>query len=269
MNYKNEIDKITDELIRRKLVRHSIQFFSNKEGKMKPFGSGVCVKSENDYFIFTASHVTQNMSDDNQLFIRLGKNRFVSVIGCLRETDLAKSNNIDLSYIKIDERIINDLDGPYKFLPFSKIISHEKLLDSYQYCILGYPEKNIKYDKDGALRTGASSWYTKPLSIKAYKHYNCDPNLFYVLEMKGKGFDIQTGEIKKVNSHFYGTSGCGLWLLNYSQNENEISVDYKLIGIMTEFRKGKYYCLIGNKIKIIMEAISRFETIKIKNNQIP
>ena len=84
--------------------------------------------------------------------------------------------------------------------------------------------------------------------------------------MKGKGTDVKTKQPTKIEANFYGISGGGLWFLTYNSDENlnVHSIDYKLIGIMTEFKKGKYYCLIANKIHLILEALTVIEGYEFK-----
>ena len=93
---------------------------------------------------------------------------------------------------------------------------------------------------------------------------------FFILDMKGKGTDISTGKPSKIDDQFYGISGCGLWFLIFNNNPTtgELSLDYRLIGIMTEFRKGKYYCLIGNKIRLILNAMTAIDGLKFVERQI-
>ena len=65
---------------------------------------------------------------------------------------------------------------------------------------------------------------------------------------------------------FYGISGCGLWYIMYNldPNTNKYWVDYRLIGIKTQFRKGKYFCLIANKIHLVIEAFKVIEGFKFR-----
>jgi len=39
-------------------------------------------------------------------------------------------------------------------------------------------------------------------------------------------------------------------------------IDYRLVGIMTEFKKGRYFCLIANKIHLFIEALTAIEHYK-------
>jgi membrane protease subunit (stomatin/prohibitin family) len=84
------------------------------------------------------------------------------------------------------------------------------------------------------------------------------------MEFKGKGVDIKTGRSLKFKTEHYGLSGCGLWLTFMNHDGTKFNSEAKLIGIMTEFRRGKYDCLIGNKIEVILIALQEFEGLKFK-----
>ena len=62
---------------------------------------------------------------------------------------------------------------------------------------------------------------------------------YFVVDMKGNGIDLESGNKMDIDTHFYGISGCGLWYLIFNQDSNtkQYSLDYSLIGIMTQFKK--------------------------------
>ena len=262
LEFNREIDKHLDYLFSNYLVHHTCQFFTKYSKTMKPFGSGVFAYLGGNYYILTASHVTERLDDNNSLYIKI-HDGYVSVVGDVKGTEINKSNGIDLSYIRLDDRIIPDLKRAYKFIDISKFRRHIKLLDATHYCVVGFPEANLEI-KDGKSMTGASIYLMQPCKEKVYDYYKFDLNTFFVLEFKGKGTDIKTGETKKIAGDFYGLSGCGLWFIIVNYNGKEYDLDYRLIGIMTEFRKGKYYCLIGNRIEIILNEISNTDGLKFK-----
>ena len=75
--------------------------------------------------------------------------------------------------------------------------------------------------------------------------------------------NIKTGEKENTGTHFYGINGCGLWLMIIDADAEKVhSVDYRLPGIMTEFRNTKYLTVIGVGTKRILNAIMNFEEIK-------
>jgi len=233
---------------------------------MKPFASGVLAELSGSFYLLTASHVTEHFVEDKQLFLRIRKG-YVSIVGDLRETDIAESDGIDLAYIQLDERIIPDLLKGYKFLPLSKFRRHIKLLDAMQYCVIGFPEKNQR-KLNGKLQTGASVFFVQPSKINVYEYYGFNEASSFIMEFKGKGTDIKTGTEKKIKGDFYGISGCGLWLVILESDGNSYKTDYRLIGIMTEYRKGKYYCLIGNRIEIILKDLQDSGLLKFEERKV-
>ena len=254
MKSDKDTDRVVNDLISNHLLHYTCQFFEKDQtAGMKPFASGVLAILGDSYYILTASHVTDYLHDDQQLYLRIQKG-YVSVVGDLRDTDIEESGGIDLAYIRLDEKIVPDLLKAYQFLPLSKFRRHLKLLDAAQYCIIGFPVKNQK-KVDGKLLTGASVYVVQPSHIKVYKHYGFNEESSIIMEFKGKGADLKTGELKKIKSDFYGLSGCGLWLIILEHDGKTYTSDFRLIGIMTEFRKDKFFCLIGNRIEIILHDL--------------
>lgn len=252
--FNANLDKIIDELVGKKIIRHTCQLLKKEEKGWKPHGSGVFAKIEETHYLITASHVIEDFVNGNQLFIRIGMTKYIPVAGDIVATDIKKSNNIDIAYIKLNKGMISYLERPYIFLPLEKVSVYKELLDATNYCIMGYPEKS-KEKVNGKIEYVAQAYYVKPCIDKVYKYYNFDPAHFHLIEMKGKGIDIKTGSERKVDDHFYGLSGSGLWLIIAEQNGEEYSCDYRLIGIMSEFRKGKYFCMIGVKLSVFIISI--------------
>ncbi len=269
--YTEETDKMVNELITNRILRHTLQFFKKGKSRLEPFGSGVFAKIHNDYFILTASHVAdffeKNPKED--LRIRVNKNSFINVLGDIKYTDIDKSKGLDLAYIKVDQQMIEPLCKPYIPLEINKIRSHHRVFHAMNYCVLGYPETNITKESE-PFDTGASFYLTSASKDNRYQKYKYDKKDYIIVDMQGKGKDIKTNETSKIDTHFYGISGCGLWLLLFYKNPitgiNE--VDYRLVGIMTEFKKSKYFCLIANKIYLLIEALKVIEKHKFKEVKI-
>ena len=261
----NEIDDLVKDLVGKQLVRFTIQFFSKDKDGLKPYGSGVLAKIHDNYFILTASHVADFLAEDrNQLYVKVDHNAYINVLGEIKYTDIDKSKGIDLAYIKISDEMLPDLQKPYFFLTVDKFRKHNKILNSMNYCVVGFPEKNVKKN-DKSLKTGASFFLTSAMNEKPYQYYNLPENNFFIVLMEGKGTDIETGKNTKVDTHFYGISGCGLWYLIFKYGiDGKATIDYRLIGIMTEFKKGRYFCLIANKIHLYIEAFTVIEGYKFK-----
>lgn len=258
----SEIDAVLNKLMREEIAPHTCQLFEQgSDGQMKPYASGVLAMLGGTHYLLTASHVTENWSNDHQLFTRTRKG-YVSIVGDLRETDIEKSNGLDLAYIKLDANVVPAIEAGHKFLPISKFRKHSKLLDSTQYCVIGFPTINKKI-VDGKLKTGASGYFLHPSADKVYEHYRLNPTTHFALEMKGKGTDLIIGEVGKFKTEHYGLSGCGLWLVLLNSDGTSYTADFRLVGIMTEFKKGKYHCLIGNRIDVILDALQRYEGLSL------
>lgn len=262
-----QIDEIYNKIISERLLAHTCQFFEEKSDGFKPFGSGVFVMIHDVHFIFTASHVANVLSDETfDLFIKIGNDEYINVVGRVKYTDFNTSRGIDLAYIKLDKQMIPALTEYYTFLTIDKIRRHDRLLvGAANYCVIGFPENNVIYD-DGELNTFAQVYFTFPTNDNPYEYYKLSKDDWIIHKMTGKSQDIITKEKSPMSNHFYGLSGCGLWLMMPNTNDN--SYDYRLVGIMTAYRKGKYYCLIGNKIHLFFEALSVFENMKFRENKI-
>lgn len=258
-----QIDKLYNKVISEKLLDHTCQFFEEKGDGLKPYGSGVFVAIHDVHFIFTASHVADAFGEKKtDLFIFIGNEGYIRVEGKVKYTNLDKSQGIDLAYIKLDEQMIPSLKKYYNFLTTDKIRKHNKLLaGAANYCVIGFPENTVEY-KNGELVATAQAYFTFPTNDNPYNFYKLSKDNWIILEMTGKSQDVVSKEKLPMNTHLYGISGCGLWLMMPNTEDN--SCDYRLIGIMTHFKKGKYYCLIGNKIHILMEALMRFENMNFR-----
>jgi len=264
INTSKEVDRIFDYVMSTKLAPHTCQIFEMDKPKgMKPYGSGVMVILNENHFLLTASHVVEDWSNEHQLFIK-SRRGYVSIVGNMSQTDIDKSEGVDLAFIKLDDEILPEIKAGYKFLPISKFRRHVNLVDAAQYCVIGYPEINKKIDAKGVMQTGTSAYFVAPSKQNVYDHYKLKKRNHISLDFKGKGMDIRTGESKKLKGHHYGLSGCGLWLVLIGKNHKGYSYDYRLIGIMTDFRRGKYDCLFGNHIEFILTALKAFKHLNYK-----
>jgi hypothetical protein len=255
------IDEALSKLISDELNPHTCQIFErNDKGAMYPYGSGVLAEINEKVLLLTAAHVTKDMSEDKQLYFRI-HGGYVSIVGDLQETDLSQDKTIDLAYVILDNEVTIKLRTGYKFLPLSKFRRHTDLLDAVQYCVIGFPEKNMKIE-DGRLRTGSSAYFVQPSKDKVYDYLKFSKEACYIFDFKGKGDSIHSGENVKINTDVHGISGCGVWLCILYQDGEKISTDYRLIGIMTEFRKGKFHCLIGNRIELLLNQLREVGIVK-------
>lgn len=269
-DWNEDMHKTTLDFINHVLLKFTLQIFIRKNNDFYPFGSGVLLETHGLHFLLTASHVVAYLDEpDKSLFVRVDENKFINIIGKTNRTKIELSGNVDLAYIKLEETMLNYLAKSYKFLPINKILKHNPVLGGSNYCVLGYPEKNL-IKVDGLFDTGPSLFITNAAKENRYSYYGFDKNNFIIVNMEGKGTDILNGGPHKIDNRFYGISGCGLWFLSFDNIEksNFNSIDYRLIGIMTEFKKGKYYCLVANKIHLFLDAFKIFEGLNFRKTNL-
>ncbi|HKC68418.1 MAG TPA: hypothetical protein VKG26_09315 [Bacteroidia bacterium] len=269
---EHEIDKEIDTQINEQLSNlivndigpFTCQLFNHDSFKeeMIPLASGVLAELGGFYYILTASHVTEDWPNNNQLFVQI-HGGYMSVVGITRGTEINKNHKIDVAYIKLDMANVIALKKGNKFLTLDRFKGHRKLVDSADYCVFGYPTINQK-KVDGKLKTSGAACFVKPSKQKVLEHYGFDSMAHFVLDFQGKGIDIKTGENVKIKTEHYGLSGCGLWLTELNHDSSKFLSEAKLIGIMTEFRRRKYDCLIGCRLEIILLALRDFEGFKFR-----
>jgi hypothetical protein len=269
MEEPDELDKYIDSLINAELCKlitneigpYTCQLLKQDPVKgLIPFASGVFAELGGSYYILTASHVIEDWSDTNRLFLEI-KNGHMSVVGKACGTEIEREQKIDVAYIKLKDVAIPLLKQWYKFLSIEKFLHHEKVFDEANYCVYGYPVANPKNENG---KTIGAAHYVRPNPDKVFDYYGFDPLSHYVLEFKGRAVNIKTGETEKLKTEHYGLSGGGLWYTTIEYNDEKFISKAQLIGIMTEFRKGKHYCLIANRIEVLLASLHRNEGLELK-----
>lgn len=270
--FSKEADNAVIEQINNKIFKHTIQFLKIENGKPKPYGSGVFAKIYDNYFIITASHVASFFEEhpNEELRIKVAKDFFIPVLGEVKYSIIDKKENIDLAYIKLDKQTIDHLSKIYIPITIEKFRDHNNLINGTNYCILGYPTINVTKAVE-PFNTGAAFFLASPpTNDKPYQLHKFNKRNHIILNVKGKGTDVKTNKKGKIISSFHGISGCGLWFLLIYDNPatGKTEVDYRLVGIMTEFRTGKYFCVIANRIWLIIEAFRVAEKFTFKERLI-
>jgi hypothetical protein len=271
MEQHDEIDKFIDKLIHEelcniittKIAPYTCQLLvRNSHDELIPFASGVMVKLEKSYYIFTASHVIEDWSDVNPLFLEIN-NAYRSVVGKGCGTEIEKEQRLDVAYIKLKNAIVPILKQRYRFLTIGKFFYQDKLLLEADYCVFGYPV-SIQKKQNGILMPKGAAYFVRPLPDKVFTNYNLDFLTHYILEIKGKAINIKTAITEKLKTEHYGLSGGGLWYITIKLSGKKLRSQAYLIGIMTEFRKGKFECLIANRIEILLRSLHQNECLKMK-----
>lgn len=251
------------EKARNSIINHTCQILHISDKKLKPYASGVCVLIHNEYYILTASHVARPILESRDDFvIRVNRDHFVKVLGKIVFTDENKSNGLDVGYIKLLGESKEHLKLSYDFVDIKRFLHHPKMETIHPYVVCGYPEGLT--DIGDEVRTGLYYYLTRPLKTKVFKYYKKDPNSWYIVNLVGTKGDMFTDQKIILKDNLHGLSGCGLWKIKIIQqgNKDEYIYDYRLIGIMTDYRRGKFLCLMGIKIKHFLDAMIKNENVK-------
>jgi len=231
-----------------------------KDGKydFSPLGTGVLVKLGGIHYIFTAAHVAEEF--DKKLFLMTPTGKFIELFGECQMSNYNKKPKFDVAYFKLSKGFGEILERNFTFLKKENIETSHELLDAANYAIFGYPASNVKEVEENVVSTKASLFIVKPLEDKAYDYYKFEKHLFYILEFKGRGISLETGEKSNKLGKQNGLSGCGLWFMEVTKLDGqEYEVVFSLIGIMTDERYGKYKSLIANKINVLISGIASMD----------
>lgn len=265
MEDNDELDDYIDKLINDEYIKliegdiglSTCQLFKQNFSVTEPFASGVFIFWKDSFYLLTASHVIDNWSDANKLFVPINEG-YIAIVGKGYGTEINNKKNIDVAYIKLKPELIPILTQYYRFIPDIKILNHKENIDGPSLCVFGYPTRNIRKESG---KTYGSMYMTNLSKEKVYRYYDLSPISHYIVDFWGKKINIHTNKIEKPKIEHYGLSGCGLWYISidFDEETGEMISDSTLIGIMTEFKRTKYDCLIGNRIEIIIAAIEENE----------
>ena len=168
-----------------------------------------------------------------------------------------------MTYIQLDKEVAEAISQAYIFLTIDKIGHSHSAKKSNQYLVVGYPETNIR-TTENTVYAGANILLLTSSNDEVYEYYNFNKQDHFLLEFAGRGLDLTTNKKSEKLADPYGMSGCGLWYISAAFDENKkLICNYMLIGVMTEFRKGKYHVLVGNRIEVLIDALINLENIQI------
>ncbi len=244
--FKNSILTVGD-----KRRTFTIQLFRRISNEIfKPHATGVLFKSPNGYFLLTAAHVLET----TPLFA-VSDNYIQLLSGEYEEIDNKPKGTIDIGYIKLDENAISFLMNNYQFLTKDDLYLSHAPARALQYVVIGFAERDTKINtKENQIWSMASYFNLRIAKDEVYNYYELEKSRQYALDFKGKLENYRTGFKEKIYDP-YGLSGSGLWILVQKRNAERYDFQLRLIGIMTELRKGKYHCLIGNRIELFLREL--------------
>lgn len=260
-DYLLSVDSITKNYISRVTVQlweFKYPYNSKRREKLNtpfPYGTGILVSYIGLKFIFTAHHVVFNR-DDSPLYIRVSNDQFISITGKVGMFD--SESGVDLAYIELSMEVQNELSRVSNkgFLEARNIGFGGTVEEGDPVIAMGFPELKTKIGKtDLSVFTVGSIWLTKGAADKIYEYYKKSKSIYFCLNFQGEETGLLTTEkFKKIDPE--GISGGGVWKIWVEPFLGEKLVRYHLIGILTEYNKGKYHVLWANRIEILMRLIN-------------
>ncbi len=188
----------------------------------------------------------EDWGDSYPLFVKVMVG-YTSLVGKGLLSHHEQDGRIDLGCIRILDSLMPVLQENYRFFDLEKLIN-PKTLEIYNCCLYAFDEKRTD---SLTLEAAATAHFAKSLSGKAFDYYRLNSELHYLIESRGEGYDLSTGTFKKQNIAPHGMSGGGLWYVDYAREGTTFMPEACLIGILIEYRTGRYQGLIANRITLI------------------
>ncbi|WP_262152198.1 hypothetical protein [Chryseobacterium foetidum] len=249
INSIREIDKYTCTLLKN---------LSN----YKQHGTGVFVKIESKYFLFSAAHV---LDDFNDLFIPLKEGNILFKPGgeIIRNSPkgLREFDELDLGILILDEISVKELQNEYTFLECDDIELNHPPINLLTYIIFGYPTSwSKKSMSKNSFHSTPFFNFTKCATKNEYKKHNRNEYLNLIVEYDRKNTPNLKSESLSYGPDLFGISGCGLWYVDPFNLDN----NPKLIGIMNEWSKSNRNMLIATRIDAYTEILRKKNIINFK-----
>lgn len=245
------------------ILRHSCALIKMTDTGPEPFGSGVFVEDNGEYFLLSAGHVIRPIYENQiDLCVQIGKLKFVPISG-LCVFPLGPLDHYDIGLIKLKKSVVVNLTYTYKFLPYNMVKDVEKPLRKGLYNISGSPEERTFLD-DKLYFPGLYSFNSRPLKEKAYNYHRIDRKVNHFFEVVGSGIDNISGkkiEFKRLN----GMSGSGVWeVITFQEPDNSYRFEYSLVAIFHTHIKSKFNGLVATRVKHIQDLWAKFRNEKIE-----
>ncbi len=259
MNREDDADKFLytltnnsiDPLIREQIAPYSCQLLHrDPQGKLAAFASGVWAILDGAHYLLTSGHVIEDWSDDHPLLVK-AKDGYHHVMGKGVFTQYRRSERVDVACIRVADPSLSTFLSYYRFVDLETSPDPERL-EVYNCLVYGYDEKQT--DKK-TLEAKATASFVRQLPQKVLDYYGLQPSTHYVLEARGAALDLATGALKKVNTNPHGMSGAGLWYIYYIADGDGYVPQAYLIGLLSQYRTGRYPCLIAERTSLLRSVI--------------
>ena len=249
------------------LIRFPILLYSYDGRYYKPKGTGIFLHYKEFLFILTATHV---INDREPLFTNIG-DKIVPVreFRHLRGvSDLQANRTIDIGWITLTVDFARELAQHRAHLTMDDLIDHNPHdydLSMPMYMFTGFPASmNMKVESpDTKISFDFTAIHVAPIrnseAVFNYLHLDRFANMAFTLS--GKAPEIIRNIPKFRLPELNGMSGSAIWWLFYNPKEEELEFNYKVIGLFSDYRNGKYHCAVGSRISIVMENIEAWDKL--------
>lgn len=255
----NDIEEIffnKQEQLFKEMAKTTILFLIVEDVKSpKALGTGVLVRVDSDYYIWTAAHVIDKNIRDIAIPIGGSNVTYPGGKWIKNKSENRSSDDIDIAILKLNTETAKTLSKYYTFLDKSKILLNHKVEELPLYSINGFPAKRNKkeYNEDKInlnIFCHSTSGITNP---NEYADLNVDLNKSILLNYNKTQY---MSELKATHNSIAlnGMSGCGLWYYKFTPSGG---LDYFLVGIFNERTLKNNQRLIATRNDIYIYATRR------------
>lgn len=243
----------------KKAYKSTCHFVTLENGNPKPYGTGVFVEVDSNYFMLTAAHVTDNV----EIYVRTGKNNILRLGGDFTYNIVAneserKKDKYDIAIIKLDDVTYDKIKGLYDFAPKEQLgINHSDII-SPQYSVVGFPASKAKFNTyKNAIKSAPFIYSTFPEIDSTYSALKYNKQFNIIVEFDKENTINYVTKEKTVAPDLYGMSGGGLWFVPLPIGKTANNCTKLLVAIMTDWPTGNRNIMIGTRIDFFTEIIRK------------
>jgi len=231
-------------------------FLENAKAQLRFNGTGVFIKSENKYFLVTATHVV-NLPGIKGIFTFGKENTLASLATASakkRFADTSKDKRSDITIFELSTQILDQLDLRLKFLTEDNINLTTLTLDkSINYLAFGCPgnfaDDPKRYQE---VKLSYRGIVTQLSDFKWYEKHRYSPGDHILVDLPKFINDPDTGDrVRMFNPK--GMSGGGLWQIPKQTFPPNPIPYYLLTGILIEQELNGHRCMASTNIIKVFE----------------
>lgn len=248
------------EGIAKKARKYTCQLFKHdKHGIIQAFGSGVFFQFNENYFLFSASHVLIDSADiyiaTEEKMIKLNGDMLRSLIGEERSVGV-NTFDIDHGVVRLMREEVEEIIKSYCFLLLEDIVLNNIPQRRDEYFIFGYPKTRTKsnYNNKSEIISSPLYFLSREVENEVYKRKKIDERGQLLIEYPKKMHSIASGQRMKLPA-VEGMSGCGLWRLREIYDDGSSGNIVRLAGIVSEYNVKGDSVIISSRMELLINVI--------------